>query len=134
MKLENIFDAVEEIRDKASVSTVFGEPVEVGEKTIIPVADVKFGFGLGYGEGPTASEEDTGEDIEEGAESETSSQGGGSGGGMAARPVAVIEISDSGVVVKSVTDESRIAMAGILTGAWAIMWIALTLRAIFGRR
>jgi len=126
MKLENIFDVIEEIRDKASVSTVFGEPVQVGEKTIIPVADVKFGFGLGYGEGPAASEQD--------AESETSGQGGGSGGGVAARPVAVIEISDAGVVVKSVTDEGRIAMAGILTGAWAIMWIALTIRAIFGRK
>ena len=39
-----------------------------------------------------------------------------------------------GVVVKPVTDEGRIALTGILTGAWAIMWIALTLRAIFGKR
>jgi uncharacterized spore protein YtfJ len=125
MKLENMFDAIEEIQDKANVSTVFGSPVEVGDKTIIPVADVKFGFGLGFGEGPTASNED--------AEPETSGQGGGSGGGVAARPVAVVEISDAGVVVKPVTDEGRIALAGILTGAWAIMWIALALRAIFGK-
>lgn len=126
MKLENIFDAIEDIQDKANVSTVFGDAVEVGEKTIIPVADVKFGFGFGFGEGPTASKED--------AEPETSSQGGGSGGGVTARPVAVIEISDAGVVVKPVTDEGRIALAGILTGAWAVMWIGLTLRAIFGRK
>lgn len=125
MKLENIFDAIEEIQDKANVATVFGDPVEVGDKTIIPVADVKFGFGLGFGEGPTASKEDE--------ESETSSQGGGSGGGVMARPLAVIEISDAGVVVKPVSDEGRIALVSVLTGAWAIMWIALTLRAVFGK-
>jgi uncharacterized spore protein YtfJ len=126
MKLENMFDAIEEIQDKANVTTVFGDPVEVGDKTIIPVADVKFGFGIGFGEGPTASKEEE--------ESETSSQGGGSGGGVTARPVAVVEISDTGVVVRPVSDEGRIALAGILTGAWAIMWIALTLRAIFGKK
>jgi uncharacterized spore protein YtfJ len=39
MKLEELFKAIEDMRDKASVRAVFGEPVEVGGKTIIPVAD-----------------------------------------------------------------------------------------------
>jgi uncharacterized spore protein YtfJ len=126
VKLEDIFEAIEDMRDKASAGAVYGEPVQVGERTIIPVADIKYGFGLGYGEGPAP------EDEEEDAPAR--GQGGGAGGGIAARPVAVLEISDAGVTVKAVTDEGRMALAGILTGAWAIFWIAQTLKAIFGKR
>ena len=127
MDLENIFAAIDDMRDKASVSAVYGEPVQVGERTIIPVADIKYVFGLGYGEGPA------GEDEDEDEEPAASGQGGGTGGGVAARPVAVIEVSDAGVQVKYVTDEGRIALAGIFTGVWFIFWAAVTLRAIFGK-
>jgi uncharacterized spore protein YtfJ len=124
MDLENIFAAIDDMRDKASVSAVYGEPVQVGERTIIPVADIKCVFGLGYGEGPAGDDED---------EETASGQGGGTGGGVAARPVAVIEGSDAGVQIKSVTDEGKIALAGIFTGVWFIFWAAVTLRAIFGK-
>ncbi len=126
MKLEDMFNAIEDMRDKASVGAVYGEPVEVGEKIIIPVADIKYGFGLGYGEGPATSEE--------GEEPAAGGQGGGAGGGIAARPVAVLEISDEGVRVKPVIDEGRVALAGIFTGIWFIFWAAMTLKAIFGKK
>jgi len=126
MKLEDIFKAIEDMRDKASVNAVYGEPVEVGEKTIIPVADIKYGFGLGYGEGPAKKDEQE--------EPTGAGEGGGAGGGIAARPVAVLEITDEGVTVKPVIDEGRIALAGIFTGAWFIFWAAKTLKAIFGKR
>jgi uncharacterized spore protein YtfJ len=130
MELEDIFEALEDMRDKASVSAVYGEPVTVGEKTIIPVADIKYGFGLGYGEGPARRDEDE--------EAEPSGQGGGAGGGagggVAARPVAVLEVTADGVEVKPVIDEGRIALVGIFTGIWAIFWGAMTLKAIFGKK
>jgi uncharacterized spore protein YtfJ len=126
MKLEDIFQAIENMRDKASVSAVYGEPVTVGEKTIIPVAEIKYGFGLGYGEGTVVSGE--------GEEPATGGKGAGGGGGVAARPVAVLEVTDEGVKVKPVIDEGRIAMAGIFTGMWAIFWAARTLKAIFGKK
>ena len=126
MKLEDIFQAIEDMRDKASVSAVYGEPVQVGEKTIIPVADIKYGFGFGYGEGSGGNGEEE--------EAPGGGQGGGVGGGMAARPVAVLEITDAGVQVKPVTDEGRIALAAIFTGAWFIFWAAKTLKAIFGKK
>ena len=126
MNLEDIFQAIEDMRDKASVSTVYGEPVMVGEKTIIPVADIKYGFGLGYGE--SAAENDEQE------EPQPKGQGGGAGGGIAARPVAVLEITADGVAVKPVMDEGRIAVAGIATGIWFIFWAAMTLKAIFGEK
>jgi uncharacterized spore protein YtfJ len=34
----------------ASVKNVFGEPIQVGDKKIIPVARITYGFGGGYGE------------------------------------------------------------------------------------
>lgn len=126
MKLEDIFESIEAMRDKASVGAVFGEPVPAGEKSILPVADIKYGFGFGYGEGTTPAE---GEE-----EAPSSGQGGGAGGGIAARPVAVLEVSAEGVTVKPVMDESRIALAGILAGIWTIFWVTKTLQAIFGKR
>lgn len=126
MKLEDIFQAVEDMRDKASVNAVYGEPVSAGDRTIIPVADVKYAFGVGYGEGPTKSDEQE--------EPRTSGQGGGAGGGVAARPVAVLEITDDGVKVKPVVDEGRIAITGLFTGIWSIFWVAMTLKAIFGKK
>jgi uncharacterized spore protein YtfJ len=130
MKLEDIFKAIEDMRDKASVNAVYGEPVQVGERTIIPVADIKYGFGLGYGEGPASRD---GEE-EPSAVTNASGQGGGAGGGIMARPVAVLEVSNDGVTVKPVMDEGRIAMAGIFTGVWFIFWVAKTLKAVFGRK
>ena len=42
--LEEIFDR---IKSSATVDTLFGEPRTVGDKTVIPVARVSFGFGAG---------------------------------------------------------------------------------------
>jgi len=127
VKLEDIFQAIEDLRDRANVSAVYGEPVTVGERIIIPVADIKYGFGLGYGEGPTKSEE-------QGEAQAATGSGGGVGGGVAARPVAVLEITDAGVTVNPIVDEGRIALAGIFTGIWSIFWIAKTLKAILGKK
>jgi uncharacterized spore protein YtfJ len=66
----------ERIGGRASVTAVFGEPVERGEVTVIPVARVRWGFGGGSG---TSSDE-----------SEASGSGGG--GGAAADPAGYIEI------------------------------------------
>jgi uncharacterized spore protein YtfJ len=126
MKLEDIFQAIEDMRDKASVNAVYGEPVQVGDKTVIPVADVKYAFGLGYGEGPAQGDEQD--------EAQAGSQGGGAGGGVAARPVAVLEITDDKVKIKPVIDEGRIVLASLLAGVWSIFWIAMTIKALFGKK
>ncbi len=126
MELEEIFEAIEDLRDKADANAVYGEPVTVGDKTIIPVADIKYGFGFGFGEGPTEPDEHDDDDP--------ASHGGGVMGGVAASPVAALEITADGVVVRSVEDEGKIAMAGIFTGVWAIFWIAKIIIAIFGKK
>jgi uncharacterized spore protein YtfJ len=77
----------ERFASTASVKQVFGEPIERGGKTIIPVARVQYGFGAGYGGGEPAGSE-VGRPLAGG--------GGGGGGGVKAKPVGVLEIGDAG--------------------------------------
>ena len=74
---------------KASVSAVYGEPIERDGVTIIPVARVSLGFGVGAGRGEHESQ---------------IGQGGGGGGGAAAVPVGYIEIKDGTAAFKRVLD------------------------------
>jgi uncharacterized spore protein YtfJ len=79
----------ERLGGKASVSAVFGEPVERTGVTIIPVAKVGFGFGAGTGRA---------------SQDAAISQGGGGGGGASATPVGYIEIKDGNAVFKHIRD------------------------------
>jgi len=73
-----------------AASTVFGEPVERGEVTVIPVS--RAAFGLGGGSGP------------EGA-------GAGGGGGGAAWPVGYIELRGSETRFRPIIDPRPIVLA-----------------------
>ena len=125
MSLNKLFDSIEQIRDAANWSSVFGEPQVVEDRTIIPVAQVGYGFGLGFGRGETVSEEEDG--PEEGAE------GGGGGGGVSAKPLGVIVITPEDVYFEDVRDDNIVALMGIALSAFAILQVAKTLRALFGR-
>lgn len=58
--------------------TVIGEPMQIGNLTLIPVVDVMFGYGAGGGEGTTSGNAGTG-------------GGGGGGARVAAKAVIVIK-------------------------------------------
>ena len=78
----------------ATVKNVYGEPIRTGDKTIIPVAQVAYGLGGGYGQGTKKkkpSQTDEALRPEDGA----SGEGAGGGGGMYARPKGVYEITPS---------------------------------------
>lgn len=79
--LETIMAKLEKV---LSSKTVIGEPLQMGEITLIPVVDVMFGFGGGGGEGGT--KENTG-------------AGGGGGGGARVAAKAVIVIRGGEVSV-----------------------------------
>jgi len=72
----------------ATVSTVFGEPVERGGITVIPVAKARFGFGGGGGAGAHRSADGS---------------GGGGGGGAIVSPVGYIELSHGGADFKRIS-------------------------------
>ena len=83
---ELIEGAVEQLRNSASVKTVYGDPIVVDGKTVIPVAKVAYGFGAGHGSGTHEKKTPDGKAPVEG-------EGEGAGGGVAAKPVGVVEIT-----------------------------------------
>jgi uncharacterized spore protein YtfJ len=61
----------EHLERMLTAKTVFGEPISVGDVTLVPVVDITFGAGAGGGASPEKSE-----------------QGDGAGGGAGARMTA----------------------------------------------
>jgi uncharacterized spore protein YtfJ len=126
MSLNKLFDSVEQARDAANWKSAFGEPQVVGDKTIIPVAQVGYGFGLGFGREGSSSDDE--------GEPESGGEGGGGGGGASAKPYGVIVVTPDDVYFEEVEDSSKIAILGIALSAFAVYQITKTLRAIFGRK
>jgi uncharacterized spore protein YtfJ len=113
--VDDLFARLDALQKSANVNAVFGKPVKVGEKVVIPIASVSYGFGGGFGEG-------------QGRAKEQASSGGGSGAGgggnVSARPLAVAEITPDSLRIEPVVDEQKVALVGILAGAWSVFWIA----------
>jgi len=130
-EIQTLLDSLADMREKANVNACFGEPVVAEGRTIIPVAEVVYGFGMGAGHGPLAGEEAP---EEEAPEEAGVAGGGGGGGGVRARPLAVIEVTPEGTWVESILDEQKVALAGVLLVGWAVFWLARALTRIFGRQ
>jgi uncharacterized spore protein YtfJ len=134
MSLNRLFDTIEKARDTAHWRTAFGEPTVIEDKTLIPVSQVSYGFGLGFGQGGPPPEE--GGEAVPGGESDEDApggEGGGAGGAASSKPLGIIVVSPEGVRFQEVEDVSKIALAGILVGGLFIYQVAKTLREIFGR-
>jgi len=67
----------------ATVKSVFGEPIQVNGKTVVPVAKVAYGFGGGAGAGKGG-----------GVSQDREGEGGGGGGGVRAFPAGALEITE----------------------------------------
>ena len=76
----------------ASVKNVFGEPIRSGDKTIIPVARIAYGFGGGYGKGNKKHKKEDA-DMEAQSDEGSRGKGAGGGGGFSARAKGVYEIT-----------------------------------------
>ena len=79
-----------EIEKVVNTKTVVGEPVTIGETTIVPLISIGFIFGAGGGSG-------RGEARQKGE-----GEGGGTGGGAWVRPVALVVITPQGVKVEPI--------------------------------
>jgi uncharacterized spore protein YtfJ len=91
----------------ASVKSIYGEPVTAGGVTIVPVAQVVYGFGGGEGLGPLHGEEGK------------RGEGSGGGGGFTGKPVGYIEITATQARFVPIGDKKRLAAAlalGIVVG------------------
>ena len=114
---EKTTSAFERLLGAADVAKVYGKPIQKGDATVVPAAEVLAigGFGAGSGSG---------------ADPLTKRRGGGGGGGggarVFARSVAVIVATPDGVRVRPVIDVTKIALAaltaaGFVVAAWSGM-------------
>jgi uncharacterized spore protein YtfJ len=92
------------------VDHVYGDPIQHGDTTIIPAAEVLVGMGFAAGFGSGEAEAGDG----------GGGGGGGGGGRTLSRPVAVIIAAPEGVRVEPVIDPTKIALAA-LTAAGFMM-------------
>lgn len=108
-------DAFARLVDVGNVDRVYGKPIQKGDTTLIPAAEILaiggFGLGAGSGSGPARGGEQ---------------RGGGGGGRTLARAVAVIVASPEGVRVQPIVDVTKIALAaltaaGFVFAAWSGM-------------
>ncbi len=78
MDRETMLDAMASKLERfLSTKTVVGEPIVVGEVTLVPIQMATFGFGAGGGEGKGEKETGT---------------AGGAGGGATLKPIAIVAV------------------------------------------
>jgi hypothetical protein len=109
---------LERIGGHAGSQAVFGQPIERGEVTIIPVARVRWGFGGGGGSGPQ---------LETGGYG----SGSGGGGGVAADPIGYIEIHADGATFEPIPEpypSPALLIAAGVTAAIVVRAFARLLR------
>jgi uncharacterized spore protein YtfJ len=122
MSINKLFDRIDQVRESAQWQAAFGQPQVVEGKTIIPVAQVSYGFGLGFGSEAGPSEE------------QSEPPAGGGGGGSSAKPLGVIVVTPEGVRFEPVLDVGKMAMAGLGVVVFSALQFSKTFRAISGRK
>jgi uncharacterized spore protein YtfJ len=94
------FEPIGELLERSlSIHHVYGEPVHHGDTTVIPVAQVAYGFGAGGGQGPGRLRKNmSGEPPpdQDSKDTRSEAQGAGGGGGVRMTPVGALEIGRDG--------------------------------------
>jgi uncharacterized spore protein YtfJ len=107
MQQENFIEKISSgFSQSAALKNVFGEPITAGDKTIIPVARIAYGFGGGFGEG---------HQKEDGQKPGSEGAGGGAGGGMHASAKGVYEITPTSTRFIPASPYKHI-LAGVVIG------------------
>lgn len=112
MKIKEI---IHQLADKfskdAHVKSVYGDPVKLQGKTIIPIARIAYGLGAGGSQG--------GDETTEGS-------AGGGGGGMTAQPIGVLEVCEEQTRFVAINDwqqKLKWAGLGIFLGILLHKWV-----------
>jgi uncharacterized spore protein YtfJ len=99
---ETIEKVTNQIEKGANVKACFGEAQKLGNKTIIPVAEIKFGGGMGGGK--SKDEKNKG----------CCGEGGGGGLGVKATPIGYIEEKKGDAIFVPIVNVTKIALFGIV--------------------
>ena len=104
----------ETLGSTATVKSVFGDPIRMENKTVVPVAKVSYGFGGGFG---------TGDSRKHVSEGDRQGEGGGGGGGVNAVPAGVLEITATETRFVPFHDKRYLAGAFVAGALFAsILW------------
>lgn len=111
---EKAAEVVGRLFEVTQPGSVYSEPIQGENYTVLTASEVMvgmgYGSGVGAGMGPSRAEE--GETRPEEGEGMGGGGGGGGGGGYAfGRPVATVVLSADGVHVEPVVDVTKIALA-----------------------
>ena len=82
------------IERSVGIRHVYGEAVQHGDTTVIPVASVAYGFGAGGGRGPGRKTDPSTRPPD--ADTRPGAEGAGGGGGVRMTPAGVLEIGPRG--------------------------------------
>ncbi len=121
--VQRVLDAFADLRDRITVDACFGAPVKTATETIIPVAKVRYAYGMGASQ-RSAAEGDHGE----------IGAAGPYGGKMSSVPLGVVTVTEDDMRLETVIDEQKVATLGMLVAAWTVFWLARVLIAFLGRR
>ncbi len=100
---------MEKMGGQAHVTSVFGEPVERNGITVIPVARLRWFFGVGTGSSPAQGDDD--------AAPTGTGEGSGGGGGGGAEPVGYVEIGPDGATFRPIEDANQMPSAALVLAA-----------------
>lgn len=107
----------ESFQSSATVKNVYGEPISKGDRTIIPIARISYGFGGGGGA----------HEGEQPAQSPISKgRGGGGGGRMSAVPAGALEITSTGTRFIAFRDWRK--LASVVAVSFALGFVLATRR------
>ena len=91
------FQPIAELLERSlSIRHVYGEPVLRGETTVIPVAQVAYGFGAGGGRGPARLGKAASNESLSDTDAPSKAEGAGGGGGVRMTPIGALEIGPEG--------------------------------------
>ena len=92
------FGPITELLERSvDIRHVYGEPVHHGDTTVIPVAQLAYGFGAGGGRRPSRASKPAALENPAPEDAPSDAQGAGGGGGVRMTPVGALEISAEGV-------------------------------------
>ncbi|HEU4985140.1 MAG TPA: hypothetical protein VFT58_05820 [Nitrososphaera sp.] len=111
---EIISSITERVKDTANVKVVFGDPVESGGVTVIPVASVKVAGGGGGGRGRGVAVTEEGVEVEGGV---------GMGLQITARPLGYIEVVNGSAKLVPIVDVTKIAIGSMIAGTLALLTV-----------
>lgn len=123
MKVNELIQQItEQVHKNANVRVVFGDPIDKGEITIIPVAKVIVRGGGGGGKGPQGPNKEP--QTQDSPEENKTGQGMGLGLEINTTPLGYVHIKNGEARFKEITDTTKIATNGMIFAGFMMFMFA----------